>query len=137
MKTNLWFTTLVLGALCQAAPLVSRGQDVDSMAPVVVKTVPAAGAKDVAPGEMVVKITFSKDMTDQSWSWASAWQNSEPEGIGKPHFESDHRTCVLKVRLEPGKAYGWWINSARFHNFKDAQGRAAVPYLFVFQTRSS
>ena len=105
------------------------------MAPVVVKTIPEAGSKDVAPGEMVIKIKFSKEMMDQSWSWASAWRNSDPEGIGKPHYEADHKTCELKVKLEPNKTYGWWINSQNFHGFKDAQGHSAVPYLFVFQTK--
>jgi len=97
--------------------------------------VPEAGTKDVPPGEFEIKVTFSKDMTDQSWSWATAWKDSSPEGIGKPHYEADHRTCVLKVRLEPNTTYGWWINSQNFHGFKDTQGHSAVPYLFVFKTK--
>ena len=107
------------------------------MAPVVVKTVPEAGTKDVSPGIVEIKVTFSKEMTDQSWSWSSAWKDSTPESIGKPHYEADHKTCVMKVKLEPGKTYGWWINSQNFHGFKDAQGHSAVPYLLVFQTKSS
>ena len=135
MKAKTLLTTLVIGAICQFAPQVSRAQDVDSIAPVVVKTVPEAGTKDVAPGEMEIKVTFSKDMMDQSWSWATAWQDSTPEGIGKPHYDADHKTCVLKVKLEPNKTYGYWINSQKFHGFKDAQGHSAVPYLLVFQTK--
>jgi len=72
MKTKTLLITLVLGALCQFAPQTSRAQDIDNFAPVVVKTVPEAGSKDVPPGEYEVKITFSKEMTDQSWSWSSA-----------------------------------------------------------------
>ncbi len=78
---------------------------------------PEAGTKNVPPGEYEVKITFSKEMTDQSWSWCSAWQNSDPESVDKPHYEADHKTCVMKVKLEPGKTYGWWINSPKFHGF--------------------
>ena len=135
MKTKLLLTSLIIGALGQFAPATVRAQDVDSMAPVVVKTVPEAGSKDVAPGVMEVKITFSKDMMDRSWSWSTVWQDSSPESVGKPHYDADHRTCIMKVKLEPNKTYGWWINSQSFHNFKDAQGRAAVPYLFVFRTK--
>ena len=135
MKTKTWFTTLVIGALCQFAPQISRAQDIDSFAPVVVKTVPEAGTKNVSPGEMEIRVTFSKEMTDQSWSWASAWKDSVPESVGKPHYEADHKTCVLKVKLEPNKTYGYWINSQRFHGFQDTQGHPAVPYLFVFQTK--
>jgi RNA polymerase sigma-70 factor (ECF subfamily) len=28
-----------------------------------------------------------------------------------------------------------WVNSQQFVNFKDADGRSAVPYLLVFQTK--
>ena len=135
MKTLL--ATLMAGALCQFAPQVSRGQDINSIAPVVVKTVPEAGSKNVSPGMVEIKVTFSKGMTDQSWSWSSAWKDSTPEGIEKPHYEADHKTCVLKVKLEPNKTYGYWINSQNFHGFKDQQGHSAVPYLLVFQTKGN
>ena len=137
MKTKTLLTTLIIGAICQFAPSIGQAQDVASMAPVVVKTVPEAGTKDVSPGIVEIKVTFSKEMTDQSRSWSSAWKDSTPESIGKPHYEADHKTCVMKVKLEPGKTYGWWINSQNFHGFKDAQGHSAVPYLLVFQTKSS
>ena len=109
---------------------------VDTVAPVVVKTAPAAGAKDIAAGVVEIKVTFSKEMADGSWSWSDAWKNSSPEIVGKPHYEADGKTCVLKVKLEPGKTYGYWINSQSFKNFKDRQGRSAVPYMLVFQTKS-
>lgn len=108
---------------------------VDSVAPVVVKTIPEAGAKDVASGEMEIKVTFSKEMADNSWSWSSAWKGSEPASVGKPRYAADKKTCILKVKLEAGKTYGYWINSQRFTGFKDKQGRAAIPYFFVFQTK--
>ena len=137
MKTKTWLTTLVIGAICQFAPQASHAQDIDSFAPVVVKTVPEAGTKNVSPGEMEIRVTFSKEMTDQSWSWSSAWKDSVPESVGKPHYEADHKTCVLKVKLEPNKTYGYWINSQRFHGFQDTQGHPALPYLLVFQTKSN
>jgi hypothetical protein len=136
MKTKTLLTTLVIGAVCQFVPQTSSAQDVDSIAPVVVKTVPEAGSKDVVPDEVEIKVTFSKEMADQSWSWATAWQSSTPEGTEKPHYDASHKTCVLKVKLEPNKTYGYWINSQRFHGFQDTQGHPAVPYLLVFQTRA-
>jgi Bacterial Ig-like domain len=137
MKAKTLFTTIIIGAVCQFAPQTSRAQDIDSIAPVVVKTVPEAGSKDVAPGEMEIKVTFSKEMMDDSWSWSTAWEDSTPEIIGKPHYEADHKTCVLKVKLEPNRTYGWWINSQNFHGFRDTQNHPAVPYLLVFQTRAN
>ena len=109
----------------------------ESAPPVVVRTVPMAGGAGVDPALTEIRVTFSKDMMDQSWSWSSAWKDSDAPIIGKPHYDTDQRTCILKVKLEPNKTYGYWINSQNFHGFKDAQGHAAVPYLLVFQTKSN
>ena len=130
------FVTLLASVL---APLetVAQEQDIESMPPVVVKTVPEAGSREVGPGTMEIKVTFSKKMADGSWSWGTAWQGSAPEIIGKPRYEADGKTCVLKVKLEPNMTYGYWLNSERFKNFKDANGKPAVPYLLAFQTKSN
>jgi hypothetical protein len=135
MKNKIRIALMVLCLLCALQARIILAQNIETMAPVVVKTVPQAGATDVAPGEMEVKITFSKDMMDNSWSMSSAWKDSEPEYVGKPKYQPDHRTLVVKVKLESGKTYGWWINSQRFTGFKDAQGHTAIPYFFAFKVR--
>jgi len=104
--------------------------------PVVVETFPVSGARDVAPGDVEIRVRFSKPMTDGSWSWSSAWENSAPDLLGEPHYLEDHCTCVLTARLEPGRHYGWWLNSQNFQNFKDHAGTPAVPYLLTFETTS-
>jgi hypothetical protein len=76
----------------------------ESVPPVVVKTVPEAGTAAVDPKLTEIKVTFSKDMQ-------------------------------LPVKLEPGKTYAIWVNSDKFTNFKDTDGRSAVPYLLVFKTK--
>ena len=103
--------------------------------PVVVETFPVSGARDVEPGEAEIRVRFSKEMADGSWSWSTAWENSTPEFIGQPHYEADGRTCVVKVKLEPGQTYAFWLNSENFQNFKDQAGQPAVPYLLIFQTK--
>ena len=87
------------------------------------------------PGEAEIRVRFSKEMTDGSWSWSTAWENSTPEFIGPPHYEADGKTCVAKAKLEPDRTYAFWLNSDNFQNFKDADGRPAVPYLLIFQTK--
>jgi len=136
MKTKLLLPALLAAALLNCADAV-QAQDIDSFAPVVVKTFPEAGSKDVSPGLVEIKVTFSKEMMDGSWSWSTAWQNSTPEMVGKPKYDADRKTCVLKVKLEPNKTYGYWLNSQKFGNFKDSRGHAAVPYLLAFQTKGS
>lgn len=108
---------------------------VATVQPVVVRAVPEAGTTDVDPGLAEIKVTFSKDMHDGSWSWAQVSDETFPEVAGKPHYEKDMRTCVLPVKLQPGKTYLLFINSQKFHNFKDADGRPAAPYPLVFQTK--
>ena len=135
MKTNRSLAILFAGAFIGLAIPTSRSQDIDSMPPVVVKTFPESGSKDVSPGVVELKVTFSKEMRDKSWSPSSVWANSTPVMIGEPTYDADHKTWTMKVKLEPGKTYGYWLNSQKFANFKDAQGHSAVPYLLVFQTK--
>lgn len=135
MNTKIFLKVLLLGAACHFTMYTARAQDIDSMPPVVVKTLPEAGAKNVAPGEYLIKVTFSKKMEDDSWSWSTAWENSTPDFIGKPQYDAAHRTCSVKVKLEPNKTYGFWLNSENYHNFRDAGGRPAVPYLLTFKTK--
>jgi hypothetical protein len=108
----------------------------ETVPPVVVKTVPEAGVADVDPATTEIKITFSKPMQDGTWSWSTLSKDSFPEMSGKPRYLEDKKTCVLPVKLEPGKTYAIWANSEKFRNFKDAGGRPAVPYLLVFQTKN-
>ena len=106
-----------------------------SAPPVVVRTVPEGGTDGVDPGVTEIRVTFSKDMADGSWSWSTWGTDTFPETTGKPHYLPDKRTCVLPVKLVADKTYAIWLNSDNFHNFKDADGHPAVPYLLVFKTR--
>ena len=134
MKKLALFAPLIIG-LVGGFSARAQSQSIETMPPVAVKTFPESGSKDVAPGDVEIKVTFSKDMTDQSWSWGTAWEGSNADGIDKPHYDADHRTCILKVKLLPNKTYAYWINSGRLGNFKDKQGHSAVPYLLIFQTK--
>ena len=76
---------------------------------------------------------FSKPMQDGSWSWTGS--DYMPETVGKPRYLSDGRTCVLTVKLEPGRTYLIGINSPSHRNFKDREGRPAMTYLLAFETK--
>jgi len=105
--------------------------------PVVVNIVPELGAVNVDPGLREIRITFSKKMMDRSWSLTEGTKYAVPRVHGEIHYDRDQRTCVIPVELEPGKTYVWGVNSERFRNFKDNDGRPALPYLIVFRTSSS
>ncbi|MGH7967419.1 MAG: serine/threonine protein kinase, partial [Limisphaerales bacterium] len=103
--------------------------------PVVIQTVPESGAADVDPGLTELRVVFSAPMLDENWSWSTLGHENFPQTTGRPHYLDDGCTCVLPVKLEPGKLYATWLNSQKFHGFQDRQGRPAVPYLLIFQTR--
>ena len=127
------FVALVSGLAGTAA--LADDVSLESVPPVVVKTVPEAGAADVDAKLTEIKVTFSKDMQDGGWSRATLSKVIFPKPGGKPKFLPDKRTCVLPVQLEPGKTYALWVNSETFGNFKDTDGHSAVPYLLVFRTK--
>lgn len=102
--------------------------------PVVVRTVPESGTDGVDPALTEIKVTYSKDMMDKTWTWSTWGQDTFPDLTGKPHYLPDNRTCVLPVKLKPNKTYAIWLNSNNFGNFKDAKGISAVPYLLIFKT---
>jgi hypothetical protein len=116
-------------------PAAEEKPTVENMPPVVVKTVPQAGDKNIDPKITEIKVTFSKEMTDKTWSWAQISDDTFPKSNGQIHYLADRKTCVMPVKLEPGKTYVVWINSANLNNFKDKNGQSAVPYLLVFETR--
>jgi RNA polymerase sigma-70 factor (ECF subfamily) len=106
----------------------------ESVPPVVVKSVPAAGTSDIDPKTTEIKVTFSKNMKAGTWSWSTLSKESFPEVDGTPRYLDDERTCVLPVKLQPEKTYAIWVNSIKFQNFKDSNGIPSVPYLLVFRT---
>jgi RNA polymerase sigma-70 factor (ECF subfamily) len=104
--------------------------------PVVVNTIPEAGAGEVNPTLTEIMVRFSKDMLDGTFSFAIHSKESFPQLDGMPKYLADRRTCTLPVKLEPGRTYAVWVNSQNFRNFKDTEGRSVVPYLLVFRTKN-
>jgi len=104
--------------------------------PVVVKTVPAAGDEAVDPGLKEVTVTFSKEMSEKGYSWATDTGRGAqlPSGDNKPTFSKDKKSCSLPVKLQPETTYAVWINGGKFMSFQDTDGNSSLPYLLVFRT---
>jgi RNA polymerase sigma-70 factor (ECF subfamily) len=117
-------------------PKAAMGIDgVKTAPPVVVATEPRAGADDVDPGLTEIKVTFSKDMQNGNWAFAQLSKETFPQTKGKPKYLDDKRTCVLPVKLEPGKTYVIALNRPPYDSFTDGEGRKALQYLLVFETK--
>jgi RNA polymerase sigma-70 factor (ECF subfamily) len=120
-------------------PFLLTGEQisVQTMPPSVVKTVPQAGDTKVDPSLTEIRATFSKEMmTNNQWSWCRYSPETFPQiDQTKIRYLQDKRTCVLPVKLKPGRTYVIRINTKQYNYFKDTNGNPAVPYLLVFQTR--
>ena len=132
MKTKVFLSLLLSSALSIA---VAEEVTLNSARPVVIKSVPEAGSASVDPSTTEIRVTFSKEMQPGAWSWGMMDKETYPGTSEAPKYLDDKRTCVLPVKLQPGKTYAVWINSEKLHNFKDTKGQIAVPYLLVFKTR--
>ena len=127
---------LMLATLASAFGAVAEETiSVETLPPVVVRTVPESGAIGVDASLSEIRVTFSKDMMGDSWSLVRMSKDTFPELTGVPGYLEDGRTCVFLVKLEPGRSYAIWFNSDRFRNFKDRAGLSAIPYLLAFDTR--
>ena len=101
----------------------------------VIETQPKLGDIDVdAATVKEIRVTFSKPMMDKSWSWTQGNVYAFPESTGAIHYLPDQRTCVMPVKLEPGKTYVMGINGGRFENFKAKDGRPSLHYGLAFRT---
>jgi RNA polymerase sigma-70 factor (ECF subfamily) len=133
----------VFGALLStfglAGQLGAEEHSVASLPAVVVRTEPQAGLTDVDPNIKQIKVTYSKKMLGKSWSWGQISDDTALKSTGKPHYLKDGKTCVLPVKLEPGRTYVVQLNAldGKFANFKDEQRQPAVAYLLVFETQKS
>jgi len=133
------FASLLLFCLCLAAfPALAQDTPrfaVDTLPPVVIATVPIAGATAIDPATTEILVSFSREMKPGSWSWVKVNDMTFPDITGKIRYLDDNRTCVLPVKLEPDKTYIIWVNSKEQANFRDVKDRSAVPYLLYFKTK--
>jgi hypothetical protein len=111
---------------------------VAAMPPSVVSTIPQCGDTAVDPGLKEIRVTFSKDMmTEKQWSVCQISDETFPKLDGDIRYLGDKRTCVVPVKLEPGKTYVLWFNMGKWTNFRDTGKNSSIPYLLVFETRDA
>jgi RNA polymerase sigma-70 factor (ECF subfamily) len=135
-STVCFFGTVMAVGLTAAVATADPPATVKDSHPVVVKTEPQAGDMQVDAAKVTeIRVTFSKKMADHSWSWSQISSETYPKTTGKAHYAADKRTCVLPVKLEPGRAYVLWLNPAKFQGFRDADRNPAVFFPLVFETK--
>jgi RNA polymerase sigma-70 factor (ECF subfamily) len=138
MKTiHILITTLLASACFTSGTFAAEEVSIESLPPVVIKTIPEAGTSDVTPGKIEIRITFSKPMRDKSWSFTLLNGNKNtPQDVTNIRYEDEGRTFVTLAKLEPNTTYACTANSTNHKNFKDTHGNSALPYLIVFKTKA-
>jgi len=104
-------------------------------APRIVGLDPPDGAADVDPALERLTVTFDREM-GEGWSWVIETRERFPQTAGRASMSSDRRNAYLPVRLEPGRSYVVWLNSADYQDFRDTAGRPLPPRRWTFTTRA-
>lgn len=79
-----------------------------------------------------IRVVFDRDM-GEGMSWVGGGEQF-PETTQKAKW-ADKRTCVLPIRLEPGRTYSLGINGGNYINFRSKEGVPFVPVVYTFKTR--
>jgi len=104
-------------------------------APRVAETVPADGAADVDPATRQILVTFDSAMKTDTYSVVQTTEGEFPELIGdEPIAFKNDKTLVLHVKLAPGKAYAFGLNSTKRQGLKAADGTPLPPTVIRFRT---
>ena len=102
--------------------------------PHVESTFPAQGAK-VAPGLLVLRVTYDVRMRPDGWAYAEGGAPAAyPDCAKAPRLLDDKRSFVLVCRTLPGKAYAVWFNRPPLMDFASMSRQSATPFQLKFVT---
>jgi hypothetical protein len=98
--------------------------------------VPADGAEDVDPAVSTITFTFDRAMKT-GFALIMIDGVVFPEPAGLPTWDADGKTLTLPVRLKPGTAYRFGLNSDSNLGFQDRSGAPVRPMQLGFKTRTA
>lgn len=138
---------IVLFALTAAAPAMAQtsssptrlsGVTVAAPAPSlpkVVATYPADG-KSVAPGALILKITFDQRMNPEGWDYGKG-ADAYPQCLARPRLLQDEKTFVLLCTATPRSHFSLALNGTGSGGFENLAGQRATPAAVNFVTDDS
>lgn len=124
-------------ALAQTASTPTRLSGVTVVAPAptlpkVVSTYPEDG-KNVAPGALILKVTFDQKMDPQGWDFGKG-PGAYPDCLDRPRLEPDEKTFVLLCTVTPKSSFSVTLNNSSRGAFENLAGQKATPAAFSFST---
>jgi hypothetical protein len=124
-------------ALAQTASTPTRLSGVTVMAPAptlpkVVSTFPEEG-KSVAPGALILKVTFDQKMDPDGWDYGKG-TDAYPDCLARPRLEPDEKTFVLLCTVGAKSRFSIALNGSSQGAFENGAGQKATPATFNFTT---
>lgn len=99
--------------------------------PRVAATYPALG-QSIAPGVLIVKVTFDQQMNPRAWRYGPAPDGETPECVKTPRLLNDQKTFVLLCRVLSNRAYAITLNGERAGGFANLGDNPAQTHLLTF-----
>jgi len=124
-------------ALAQTSSSPTHLSGVTVMAPApalpkVVSTFPEDG-KSVAPGALILKVTFDQKMDPDGWDFGKG-TDAYPDCLARPRLEPDEKTFVLLCTAGPKSHFSITLNSSGNGGFENGAGQKATAATFNFST---
>ena len=102
--------------------------------PMVVSTFPEAG-KSVAPGALILKVTFDQKMTPDGWDYSQG-TDRYPQCLERPRLLADEKTFVLLCTAGPSTRFSVKFNATSAGGFQNLAGQRASAGEVDFTTSS-
>jgi hypothetical protein len=103
--------------------------------PKLVSTYPAAG-QAVAPGVLILKVTFDQKMMPTRFDFSPGVTAPAPKCLKTPRLLDDAKTFVLLCTVEAGKAYALSFNAAPSGGFANIGDYRAQPAALAFSANT-
>jgi hypothetical protein len=106
-----------------------------TLPPKLVSTYPAEG-ETVAPGVLILKVSFDQQMSPSAWNYAPAPGAEPMDCVKTPRLLGDQRTFVLLCRVLADKTYGVTFNAQRPGGFANLGENTALTAALTFKVDS-
>ncbi|MBU4434146.1 MAG: hypothetical protein KKC14_07015 [Alphaproteobacteria bacterium] len=103
-----------------------------TLPPKLVASYPAEG-ETIAPGVLIVKLTFDQVMNPRLWSYGVAPDAERPECVKTPRLLKDGKTFVLLCRVLSDRTYKIALNAQWPDGFANEADNAAETRTLSFQ----
>lgn len=100
--------------------------------PKVIATYPEAG-KTVAPGALILKVTFDQKMNPGGWDYGKG-KDAYPQCLERPRLLPDEKTFILLCTARIDGHFSVSVNGGADGGFENLAGQRATPGGFDFAT---